>query len=550
VNVLQILRFFLPGENPIGFGLADAIEIFVAAIGVAAILLRHRIAAGGAWLADRPRLAMAVLAILPVALRLALLRQHPVPIPTVPDDFSFLLLGDTLAHFRLANPVHPMHRFFESLFILQEPSYSSIYPPGQGIALAVGQWLGHPWIGVLLSVGVFCGICFWMLRAWVAPVWALCGGLLSVAMFGPLSRWTNDYFGGAVSAIAGCLVFGALPRLRTRWNSRDALLLGCGLGLQLLARPFESLLLDLVAGIALLIWRPPGRMLGLVITPLICGGLFMMLHNHAVTGRWATLPYFVSQSQYGVPAAFTFQPNPVTNRALTAEQQLTWEIENQTHDHPVSWPERLSTLRFFLLPPLFAVLPLALTRRSLSGFAVIILFFAGTAFYPFFYSHYIAAVSCVFLLLVVTGLERLSKLRLRGFDIGAEATIAILILCSAHFTFWYGLHLAGTPAIFTATSNYNTTDYINYGDAESRIAIASRLAAESGTQLVFVRYSAAHTVREWVHNAADIDHARIVWALDLGPDEDRQLRQYYPRRKVWLLEADTQPPRLSLFPEN
>ncbi len=277
----------------------------------------------------------------------------------------------------------------------------------------------------------------------------------------------------------------------------------------------------------------------------------MMLHNHEVTGRWATLPYFVSQSQYGVPAAFTFQPNPVTNRALTAEQQLMWEVENHTHDHPVSWPERLSTLRFFLLPPLFAVLPFAFTRRSLWGFAVIALFFAGTGFYPFFYSHYIAAVSCVSLLLAVTGLERFEQDRSarircrRGSGDGRS-----WILCSAHFIFWYGLHLAGTPAIFTATSNYNTTDYINYGDAENRIAIASRLAAESGTQLVFVRYSAAHTVREWVHNAADIDHARIVWALDLGPDEDRQLRAHYPGRKAWLLEADTQPPRLALFPAN
>jgi hypothetical protein len=479
-----------------------------------------------------------------------LLRQHPVPIPTVADDFSFLLLGDTLAHFRLANPVHPMHRFFESLFILQEPSYSSIYPAGQGIAVAVGQLLGHPWIGVLLSAGVFCGLCFWMLRAWVAPVWALCGGLLAVAMFGPLSRWTNDYFGGAVSAIAGCLVFGALPRLRTCWNSGDALLLGSGLAIQLLARPFESLLLDLVVGVWLLIWRPPGRVLTLTAAPLIAAGLFMMLHNHAVTGRWTTLPYLVSQSQYGVPAAFTFQPNPVPKRMLTPEQQLAWEVEKDAHDHPVSWPERLSTLRFFLLPPLFAVLPFALTRRWLWAFAVIVVFFAGTAFYPFFYAHYIAAVTCVFLLLAVSGLERVSKIRLRGFDVGAEAAMAILILCAAHFIFWYGLHLTGNPAIFSATSNYNTTDYINYGDAEGRIMVASRLAAESGTHLVFVRYSQAHTVREWVHNAADIDHSRVVWALDLGPAEDRQLRQYYPGRKVWLLEADTQPPGLTLFPLN
>jgi hypothetical protein len=550
VNVLRILRFFLPGENPIGFGLADAIEIFVVVIAAAAILLRYRIATSAAWLADRPRLAMAVLAILPVGLRLALLCQHPVPIPTVADDFSFLLLGDTLAHFRLANPVHPMHRFFESLFILQEPSYSSIYPPGQGIALAVGQLLGHPWIGVLLSVGVFCGLCYWMLRAWVAPVWALCGGLLAVSMFGPLSRWTNDYFGGAVSAIAGCLVFGALPRLRNHWNSRDALLLGCGLGMQLLARPFESLILDVVAGIALLIWRPPGRVLRLTIAPLIAAGLFMMLHNDEVTGRWATLPYLVSQTQYGAPATFTFQRNPIPNRALTPEQQLAWEVEKDTHDHPVSWRERLAALRFFLLPPLFAVLPFALTRRHVWGFAVIVVFFAGTSFYPFFYPHYIAAVTCVFLLLAIAGLERLSNIRLRGFDVGVEAAMVVLILCAAHFIFWYGLHLVGNPAIFSATSSYNTIDYINYGDAEGRTAIASRLATESGTHLVFVRYSTAHTVREWVHNAADIDHSRVVWALDLGPEQDRQLRQYYQSRRVWLLEADSQPPRLTFFPVN
>jgi hypothetical protein len=290
--------------------------------------------------------------------------------------------------------------------------------------------------------------------------------------------------------------------------------------------------------------------LTLTAATVIAAGLFMMLHNHAVTGRLTTLPYLVSQSQYGVPAAFTFQPNPVPKRMLTPEQQLAWEVEKDAHDHPVSWPERLSTLRFFLLPPLFAVLPFALTRRWLWAFAVIVVFFAGTAFYPFFYAHYIAAVTCVFLLLAVSGLERVSKIRLRGFDVGAEAAMAILILCAAHFIFWYGLHLTGNPAIFSATSNYNTTDYINYGDAEGRIMVASRLAAESGTHLVFVRYSQAHTVREWVHNAADIDHSRVVWALDLGPAEDRQLRQYYPGRKVWLLEADTQPPGLTLFPLN
>jgi hypothetical protein len=49
----------------------------------------------------------------------------------------------------------------------------------------------------------------------------------------------NTYWGGAVSATAGCLVFGALPRLREYGRFRDAVWLGLGLGLELLTRPFE-----------------------------------------------------------------------------------------------------------------------------------------------------------------------------------------------------------------------------------------------------------------------------------------------------------------------
>ena len=46
-----------------------------------------------------------------------------------------------------------MHQFFETFFVLPEPSYSSIYPIGQGMALALGWTIfGHPWAGVVLSL--------------------------------------------------------------------------------------------------------------------------------------------------------------------------------------------------------------------------------------------------------------------------------------------------------------------------------------------------------------------------------------------------------------
>ena len=155
-------------------------------LGWTALLVLLVLAAAGAEpaaraLARHTRWSMLALALLPIVLRLAMLPQAPMPAPRTPDDFSFALLGDTLAHFRLANPPHPMHRFFETNFVLQEPTYSSIYPLGQGIALAFGQVVcGAQWVGVLLGAGAFCGLCYWMLRGWTTPMGALAGGLVAV----------------------------------------------------------------------------------------------------------------------------------------------------------------------------------------------------------------------------------------------------------------------------------------------------------------------------------------------------------------------------------
>ena len=51
-------------------------------------------------LAARKRTAIAICGILPVMLRLAMLGMYPVPKPSIHDEFSHLLLADTLAHGR------------------------------------------------------------------------------------------------------------------------------------------------------------------------------------------------------------------------------------------------------------------------------------------------------------------------------------------------------------------------------------------------------------------------------------------------------------------
>ena len=136
----RLLSSFDPVKNPIGFGASDFIEFTIAALFVALVLIwRPIIEPLVRRCSPQTRWCMVGLAILPVALRLALLSHHPVPSPDVYDEFGHLFVADTLRHFRLANPPNALPQFFETFFILQTPTYSSIYPIGQGVMLAIGR---------------------------------------------------------------------------------------------------------------------------------------------------------------------------------------------------------------------------------------------------------------------------------------------------------------------------------------------------------------------------------------------------------------------------
>jgi hypothetical protein len=554
----------MPPDSSVGFAPADWALLFLTTLFLCAGLAwRPRMQAISEALAKRPVACMILLFLLPILLRLCLLPHHPVPRPNIYDEFSHLLVADTLLHSRLANPPHPMHRFFETFFVLQQPTYSSIYPLGLGLVLALGRLIsGIPWAGVLLASGALCSACYWMLRAWVTPGWALLGGILAVIEFGPLCQWTNSYYGGSFTAIGGCLVFGALPRLRQYLGPRDAVLLALGFAINMLTRQFESLLLFLAVSLFLrtggnsTIWRRAVTPFALTLAPVI---LLILLQNKAVTHTWTTLPEQLSQYLYGVPTSLTIEPNPTPHLPLTPQQEMDYKAQSLTHGPGIDslskfllrLEYRVRYYRFFFLPPLYLAFIasfFALRDPRLRWvIATLSVFALGTNLFPYLLLHYLAAVTSLFILLSIVGLQQLNRIRLRDLPVGHEILRVVVVLCLAEFVSWYALHLFETPALYPLL-RYETWDSINHENPRRRIQVDRQLAGIPGQLLVFVRYSPNHIYQEeWVWNAADIDSSRIVYARDLGPEEDQKLVRYYPSRKALLLEPDFYNPQLSPF---
>lgn len=546
----------MPPDHLLGFSGSDFIELLLVAFIVVIMwrpwieTLAKRLAASTVW-------SMVFLASLPLVLRLAILSHHPAPVPEIYDEFGHLLVADTLRHFRLANPPHEFSRFFETFFVLQQPTYSSIYPLGQGIALAAGWMLfGHPWAGVLMSTAALCSLCYWMLRGWTTPGWALAGGLLAVLEFGPLSQWMNGYWGGSFGAAAGCLVFGALPRLRVNPNWRNAALLGAGFAIHFLIRPYESIFLAISVAVFVAFWPPKTNriVLGLVFAAMLVPALSLtLLQNRRVTDKWSQFPYSLSQYQYGVPAALTFQADPVPHHDLTPQQALEYQSQLAFRGVPretftsflLRLEYRVRFYRFFFLAPLYVALPFFFTalrdRRFIWVATTLLLFALGINFFPAFQLHYLAGVAGLFVLVSVIGLQRLERL-------SPEAPRLLLALCAAQFIFWYGVHVFDARPFSSELESYETWDGINHQNAERRRLVADQLSNIPGKLVVFVSYWPHHIFQdEWVYNSADIDGSRIVWARDLGPAENGKLRAYYPDRAAYLLEPDASPPRLTPY---
>jgi hypothetical protein len=522
--------------------------------------------------ARRRTLSAVAVGLLALTLRAALLPILPIPEPIVHDEYAYLLAADTYAHGRLTNPTHPMWVHFESFGIIQQPSYQCIAQPAQGMLLAAGKVLFHDafW-GTWLGAGLMCASICWMLQGWLPPRWALLGGLLAVLRFGVFGYWANSYWGGIPGAIGGALVLGALPRIKTSQRVRDALLMGLGLAILANSRPFEGFVFGLPVAGLLFAWmfrkHSPSfkTLLPRVVMPL-CLVLAVTVAGIAyycwrVTGSPFRMPYQVEKQTYGVAPYFLWQPLslPPTYHHEVMQEMYANRIppRYELSKSPVGLLIKIYRAWIFFLWPALTLPLLMLVVALPYGFSwrqtrkrtrflllVFVTVVAGLALETFFEPHYASPLTGIILVLVLLALRQLSFWRFRGKRSGLFLVRAVPVICAVMFV----LRTVAGP-MHIPLGEFYTPAWHQVGPTSfGRAAMLTRLQQLAGRQLVIVRYQLGRDpFEEWVYNEADIDAARVVWARDMGPAENRELVEYFRNRRAWLLEADEKPPRLTPY---
>jgi hypothetical protein len=523
-----------------------------------ALSIPHKLEVALVRFSERRILAIAVLFFAVIGVRLLLLGFLRVPTPIFHDEFSYLLMADTFAHGRLANPSNPLWPSFETFHVNWIPTYSSMYPPMQGLALALGQVLGHPWIGVLLSNATMCVAILWMLRGWMPARWAFLGGFIVAVQLCFATYWMNSYWGGAVSATGGALVLGALARILRHARTRDALLLGLGMAILANSRPFEGAIFCVPCLIYLFLWllgkagtrsESTVRWKKIFLPLAACGVLtlsFMGFYNWRLTGNPLLMPHILNTRTNDTGRTFLWQ-RPASPREYRNAQFEDFYNGWEREYYQRNWADlkRVTLEKIDIFGVLFfwkaelLLLPFVLFLfRDRRIRPLLITFFPSAAalfIVVWGQAHYAGPLVCVLAALVVQSIRHLNSLKIKGRPIGAMVARTVVVILVVQIA---AAALAGRCDPYA----------YHCGGMPGREAVEQKLRRIPAKHLVLVHYGVDHNPhQEWVYNGADIGGAKVLWARELDAAQNARLVEYFKDRKIWLVDADADDPQALPF---
>jgi hypothetical protein len=495
-----------------------------------------------------------VLLVVAVALigRALLLPFIGIPEPRINDEYSYLLIADTFSHHRLTNPTPLAWQHFETFHVNLTPTYHSKHPVAQGLALAFGKIIFHQsWIGVYLSTAILCGAICWTLQAFVPPAWALIGGLLAVFRIALFSYWMNSYWGGSVAALGGALALGSVVRLfEPQRTDRSRLALASTFAISLLilatSRPYEGfafsvpLVVYFVYKTVRAANRREGKLRFTVIPVVAIGvaGILMMGHyNQRTTGDPFLLPHILNERTYSPLPLFLWQqpkPNPTFRDPVFAKFfRITEEEYGYQKTKSVSGLFSLLGARFLsdwffyvgpalTFPVLLGLISSVIQPRMRIAVVAVLAMAIALALCIYTMPHYAAPATVAVYLFAAEGLRYLWQQGREGERAFVVAVCFTVVVASL-------TRQTGSAAI-------NST----FAFSDTRKLITRQLERNPGEHLVLVSYDLErhYPGDELVHNGADFNSAKILWARSKGTESDRELCQAYPDRTFWAVKTD------------
>lgn len=297
---------------------------------------------------------------------------------------------------------------------------------------------------------------------------------------------------------------------------------------------------------------------------LLATSTFMAYYNWRTTGSILRSPYFVDLATYNSVPYFPWQQikAPVSYHHATMQDfYLRWWLLQfqfgRFHPGMIALLKTYMFWAFFLGPLLTLPLLLALLKSpntlslrqlrfrtrfllSVCGFALL-----GAALPVYFNPHYIAAITCAIYALVLIALQQLRRWTFRGRNFGLPIVRAVPVL--ALILLFVRIL---SPALHIPNSYAPATWCSPEKENFDRAQIISELSRRPGGHLIIVRYEPNHTLsNEWVYNGADIDGSKVIWARDMGAEQNEELLHYFSQRHAWLVEPDSKPVRLQSYSE-
>jgi hypothetical protein len=504
-----------------------------------------------------------------------------IPLAQNQDDYSYLLMAKTFAEGRLTNPAHPMREFFDNLNIINYPTFTSKYPPAQGMALTIGILLfKSPFAGVLLSGVAACMSTFWMLRAFFSPKWSFIGAFLMLTHPG-IFYWSIGYHFGFVACVGATLCLGALFRISRTPKITHAAIFGLGIAILANSRPFEGLIACVPMLLFVVGWfykqikhqtffrQTTFKFIVPVAVIVVLNFFWMAYYNCKVTGNALKLPYTVYNEQYDpVPLFLPLFSPPQADEAY--RQQLVQEYETtRITRNELMRQFHLYEINNFYIPLLYnftnyhhsnaLIFVLkkgydnlaSFSRTSWLLYSIILLaggclfltdkkflFFVGALGFCFFLArfatynqnHYFAPFVGYLILLITFILYRIS-------NIG-------LIINKLITSFALALIVAQVFVLFTEITFTKTTSVRQYRQVQT--VFERTLYEQPGKHLVLIDFSSGNYKQGYgdrylsitdrtYFNEPDVDNSKVVWANSLGEERNKNLFDYFSGREIWIL---------------